>query len=190
VATEMEAVPRDIRDLVPETAMDQVPRALERAVVNLHLTMDTLEVATAEEMEVETAVDPANITTVDWLPIPSTDLDPREDLKAVLNLDRMMDPAQATEVPRDTRVAVAPREDPIPRDIRDPDRMTDLREAVMVPREVPNPALNLDRSPDLTTVKMEVATEEVMAMEVVMAEELVAIMPTEEMMTMTVTPTR
>jgi len=46
--------------------MDQVPRALERAVVNLHLTMDTLEVATAEEMEVETAVDPANITTADW----------------------------------------------------------------------------------------------------------------------------
>lgn len=106
----------------------------------------------------------------------------------------MMVPAQAMEVPRDTRVAVAPREDPIPRDIRDLapnlDRTTVPREAVMDPREAPNPVLN--RAPNLhrTTAKMEVATEEVMVMEVEMAEELVATMLTEEMMTMIATPTR
>jgi hypothetical protein len=53
VATETEAVPRDIRVLVPKEALILAQ--------NLHLTMDTLEVAT-EEM----AVDPAHITTVDW----------------------------------------------------------------------------------------------------------------------------
>merc|ERR1719242_871479 len=192
-AMEMEVVPRDTRALVP------VPRVLAtdpvlREAPNLDHTMDTLEVAT-EEM----AVDPANITTADWLLILSTDLDPREVPKAARNLDRTMDPAQAMAVPRATKVAVAPREDPIPRDIRDLDRMTVLREAAMVlgPKEVVtevpnlvlNPVLNRDRNLDLMTVKMEVVTEEVMEAVMEMAEELVAIMPTEEM-TRTATLTR
>jgi hypothetical protein len=61
--TEMEAVPRDIRALALET--DLVPKEALSLAPNLHLTMDTLEVAT-EVMEAEMAVDPANITTVDW----------------------------------------------------------------------------------------------------------------------------
>merc|ERR1719242_2734361 len=160
--------------------------------------MATLEVVT-EEMEAETAVDPANITTVDWSPIPSTDLDLREVPKAARNLARMMVLAQATAVPRATKVAVVPREDLTPRDIKDPDRMTVLREAAMVlgpkevvtevPNLVPNRVRNLDRNLDLMTVKMEVVTEEVMEAVMEMAEELVAIMPTEEM-TRTATLTR
>jgi len=161
--------------------------------------MDTLEVAMEEVMAAETAVDPANIMMVDWSPILSTDLDPREVPKAARNLVRIMVLARATAVPRAIRVEVARRGDPIPRDIRDLDRMTVLREAVMVldpkevvtevPNLVPNPVLNRDRNLDLMTVKMEVVMEEVMVTEVEMAEELVAIMPTEEM-TMTATPTR
>merc|ERR1719361_3007106 len=139
VVTEMEVVPKDIRALVP------VPRDLAKDLApNLDHTMATPEV----EMEAETAVDPANITTVDWSPIPNTDLDPREVPKAARNLDRTMVLAKATAVPRATKVAVVPREDPIPRDIKDPDRMTDQREAAMVlgPKEVvtevPNLVLN------------------------------------------------
>jgi hypothetical protein len=116
----------------------------------------------------------------------------------------MMVLAQAMAVPRDIRVAAVPREDPtrratravvedpvqredlIPRDIKVLDRMTVPREAVMVPREAPNLALNLD--PNLMTVKMEEVTEVATVTEVEMAVELVA-MPTEEM-TMTATPTR
>jgi len=116
------------------------------------------------------------------------DLDPREDLKVDLNLDRMMDLAQAMAVPRDTRVDPARREDPILRDIRDLDLMTVPREAVMVPREAPNPALNLVPNLDLMTVKMEEA------MEVAMAVELAPLIcPFREVvmtMTMTATPTR
>jgi len=91
--------------------------------------------------------------------------------------------------PREIRVAVVPREDLIPREIRDLDRTTVPKEAVMVQREVLNPVPNRVPNLDLMTVKMEVATEEVMVTAVEMAEELVAIMPTEEM-TMTATPTR
>jgi hypothetical protein len=91
-------------------------------------------------------------------------------------------------VPRDTKVAVARREDPIPRDIRDLDRTTALREVVMVPREAPNPALNLDPNLDLMTVKMEEVTEVVMVMAVELAP---LICPFREVvMTMTATPTR
>merc|ERR1719242_2918480 len=184
-AMEMEVVPRDTRALVP------VPRVLAtdpvlREAPNLDHTMDTLEVAT-EEM----AVDPANITTADWLLILSTDLDPREVPKAARNLDRTMDPAQAMAVPRATKVAVVPREVLTLRDIRDPDRMTVLREAVMVlgpkevvtevPNLVPSPALNRVPNLDLTMDTLEVVMEVVT--EVEMAEELVAIMPTEERMT-------
>jgi len=116
----------------------------------------------------------------------------------------MMVLAQAMAVPRDTRVAVVPREDPtrrdtravvedpvrrevlIPRDIRDLDRTTVPMETVMDPREVPNPALNLVPNLDLMTVKME---EE---MEVVMAVELAPLIcPFREVvMTMTATPIR
>merc|ERR1712008_78782 len=53
------------------------------------------------------------------------------------------------------------------------DRTTAPREAVMVPREVLNLVPNRVPNLHLMTVKMEVATEEVMVMEVEMAEELV-----------------
>merc|ERR1719203_2080251 len=49
-ATEMEAVPRDIRAAVPETAMET--EVVPREALSLVLTMDTLEVATMEEMVV------------------------------------------------------------------------------------------------------------------------------------------
>merc|ERR1719203_2077858 len=61
-ATEMEAVPRDIRAVVPETAMET--EVVPREALSLVLTMDTLEVATMEEMAVEMVLDPRDTRAV------------------------------------------------------------------------------------------------------------------------------
>jgi len=70
--------------------------------------------------------------------------------KAAPNLDRMMDPAKATEVPRDTRMAVVPRVVPTPRATRaveeDPVRGEDpIPGDISLRREARARNLDLDR---------------------------------------------
>jgi len=81
--------------------------------------------------------------------------------QAARNLVHLMDPAKATEVPRDTRVAVVPREDLTPRATRaveeDPARREDpIPGDISLLREARAPNLVLDR---MTAPEMEVETE-------------------------------
>jgi len=64
-----------------------------------------------------------------------------------------MVPAKAMAVPRDTRMAVVPREDHIPRDTKDLDPNLDR---MAVPRAAPN--LDLDHMMDTLEVAMEEMT--------------------------------
>jgi len=86
LVTEMEAVPRDIRDLVPETAMET--EAVLKEALNLVLTMDTLEVATMEEMVVEMDLVPRDTRAVALEMVMAMEC-PRVPVRA-LDLIRMM----------------------------------------------------------------------------------------------------
>jgi len=85
IAMEMEAVPRDIRVLVPVTAMET--EAVLKEAQNLGLTMDTLEAATMEEMAVD--LDPRDTRVVALEMVTGTDLVPRVPAR-VLDLILMM----------------------------------------------------------------------------------------------------
>merc|ERR1719203_2297333 len=86
--------------------------------------------------------------------------DPNPVLSLARNLARMMDPAEAMEVPRDTRAVEAVRKD--------------TRETVRTPRDTRGPAVvPREAARDLMMATLEVAMEEVMAVE--MAEDLVSI---------------